>query len=168
MNRFPFLRRQAMALVLIAGLWPTDARGAAPVPGDVLVVVVSQSTPLAGIRLDDLRRLFLDEMIRDADWNKLVPLNQVPGSSERTLFDSRVLGMAPDEMARFWIDRKVRGDKGAPRSVAPAGNLARLVAKFKGTITFIRTVDMIPGLKIVKIDGRGPGDAGYAFASQGR
>jgi hypothetical protein len=129
-----------------------------------MVVVVSTGTPLQNLDIESLRRLFTGETLRDDKGNVLVPLNQAPGSAERMHFDKRVLGMDADAMARFWIDRKIRGQKGAPRSIAPARNLARIVAKFPGTIAYLSSKDVVAGLKVIRIDGKSEGESGYKLA----
>ncbi len=129
-----------------------------------LVVVVSQGTPLQNLDAESLRRLFLGEVLRDDKGNVLVPLNHAPGSKERLNFDTKVLGMDADAMARFWIDRKIRGQKGAPRSIAPARNLARIVAKFPGTIAYLSPNDVIEGLKVIRIEGKSMGELDYKLA----
>lgn len=86
--------------------------------------------------------LFLGEVWRDDKGNVLVPLNHAPGRKERLHFDKKAPGMDADVMARFWIDRKIRGQKSAPKSIAPARNLA----------------------EVIRIDGKLLGEPGYKLA----
>ncbi len=107
----------------------------------------------------NLRRLFLGEPT-SGPGGKLIPLNQPPGASARTQFDRVVLGLEPDDMARFWIDQRIRGQGGAPRAVPPA-MLVRVVPQLGGTIGYVRANEVAPGLKALTIDGKRPGDADY-------
>jgi hypothetical protein len=154
-----------LAAFLAALVMPLPVHGQAPArptaKPDGLVLVVSESTNLVDITQEDLRRVFQAEAVRDDSGRRLLPLNHPAGTPARSLFDQRVMAMSPDTMARYWIDQKIRGQKGAPRSVAPARDLARLVAKFPGTITYLAVADLVPGLKLVSIDGRGAREPAY-------
>jgi hypothetical protein len=44
--------------------------------------------------------------------------NHAAHSTDRIGFDQTVLRMGPDEVNRFWIDRKIRGLPGPPRVAA--------------------------------------------------
>jgi hypothetical protein len=165
-KKHPTTVRRTVMAALVLGILGLGRPGANEVT-PVLVIVVSQTTNLVDVSAQELRRIFLGEVVHDAAGNKLIPLNQLPGSVERTTFDQRILAMSRDEMARFWIDRKVRGQKSAPRPIAPPRTLALLVAKFGGTITYLRTTDVMPGLRTVKVDGRGPQDPGYPLRLPG-
>jgi hypothetical protein len=48
-----------------------------------------------------------------------------------------LLGMSPDEVGRYWIDRKVRGQSAAPRSLPSAAHVAKVAAKFPGAIGYL-------------------------------
>lgn len=157
-------RRVLLAIAALAIIaFPRTAR-VAEQGSTGLVVVVSEKTPLVNLDSELLRRMYTGEAVRDERGNPLVPLNQAPGSKERLEFDRKVLSMEADEMARFWIDRKIRGQKGAPRSITPTINLARIVAKFPGTVGYLSPRDMVPGLKVIRVDGKSAGDAGYKLA----
>lgn len=130
-----------------------------------LVLVTSTKTPLENLSLGDLRQLFLGATLRDDQGGTLVPLNQEPGTPERQAFDRRVLGMSPDEMARYWIDQKVRGLKGAPRNLGPPQMLARVVERFAGAVAYLRPDQTQPGLRVLRIDGRPSAHPHYALAA---
>ena len=80
--------------------------------GKKLLVVVAKGSPVTNITRSDLKRAFTGDSV-SAGGKPLVPFNASPGTPERTGFDKAVLGMSPDEVGRFWVDRKVRGEEGA-------------------------------------------------------
>lgn len=130
-----------------------------------LVLVTSTKTPLENLSLGDLRQLFLGATLRDDEGGALVPLNQEPGTRERQAFDRRVLGLSPDEMARYWIDQKVRGLKGAPRNLGPPHMLARVVERFVGAVAYLRPDQSHAGLRALRIEGRPASDPHYALSA---
>src|SRR5689334_9403391 len=95
--------------------------------GKKLVVVVAKGSAVTNIARTDLKRAFTGETVA-AGGKTLVPFNANPGTPERSGFDKAVLGMAPDEVGRFWIDRKVRGQSAAPRSLPSAAHIAKVTA----------------------------------------
>jgi hypothetical protein len=153
-------RPHAAAIAAVVGfVWlggdvPLSRAAEAP-----LVVVVAATSLLADLSRGDLRRAYLGEPT-SGPGGRLIPLNQVPGTSVRTQFDRVVLGLEPDAVARWWIDQRIRGLGGAPRSI-PAGVLGRLLPRLSGTIGYLRATEVGPGLKVVTIDGKKPGDPGY-------
>jgi hypothetical protein len=76
--------------------------------------------------------------------------------------------MTPEQVARYWIDRRIRGYSGAPKAVDPANVLQKVVAKLPGSISYVRQHELSDGVKIVKIDGKLPGEAGYPISAVGR
>jgi len=91
----------------------------------------------------------------------LVPFNASPGTPERTGFDKAVLGMSPDEVGRFWVDRKVRGQSAAPRSLPSAAHIAKVAAKFPDAIGYLAEDRMTPDIQAVSVDGVAYTDAKY-------
>jgi hypothetical protein len=141
---------------LAAGVFSSAAE-----PQVRLLVVVQKSSPLSELSLRDLKRLYLGEFISDSDGNKLTALNHPPKSPDRVGFDAVVLKMTPEEAGRFWIDRRIRGQGAAPRSVAPRELLRKIVAAYPGAVTYLRDGEVDPQLKVLAIDGKRPEDAGY-------
>ena len=64
-------------------------------------------------------------------------------------------------MARYWIDRKIRGQSGAPKAVEPVDVYARVVAKLDGAIGYVKVSDLRGDVKVLRIDGKVPTDYGY-------
>ena len=143
-----------MGVLMLAG--PAAPSRAADPP---LVVVVAGSSPMQDISRANLRRAYLGEPT-GGPGGRIIPLNQPPGTPARSQFDRAVLGLEPDAMAQFWIDQRIRGHGGAPRSV-PVAILTRLIPRLAGTVGYVRANEVVPGLKVVTIDGKKPGDPGY-------
>jgi uncharacterized integral membrane protein (TIGR00697 family) len=97
----------------------------------------------------------------DSGGRRLIPLNRAITTTERGQFDRVVLGKSPDEMARYWIDRKIRGQSGAPKAVEPVDVYERVVAKLDGAIGYVHVNDVRDDVKVVRIDGKAPTDHGY-------
>jgi hypothetical protein len=120
--------------------------------GKKLAVVVAKGSPITNISRSDLKRCFTGDTVTAGD-KPLVPFNANPGTPERTGFDKAVLGMSPDEAGKYWIDRKVRGQSGAPRALPSAAHIAKVVAKFPGAISYLPADQLTADIQAVSVDG---------------
>jgi hypothetical protein len=69
--------------------------------------------------------------------------------------------MNPEEVTRYWIDRKIRGQSGPPKSIDSPDLLQRVVARLAGAIGYVNAGEMRSEVQAVRIDGRLPGESGY-------
>jgi len=125
-----------------------------------LAVIVAKSSELSELSSAQLTRMFMGEFV-DNGVRRLIPLNRATATEEREEFDRAVLGKSPDEMARYWIDRKIRGQSSAPKAVEPVDVYERVIAKLDGAIGYVRTDEIRGDVKVLRIDGKAPADRGY-------
>lgn len=157
-----FFTLVVIALVALAALPQRGAVRAEEHPP--LAVVVGQNMKLSEISLATLRTIFRGEPANAPDGKRYVPLNAPLKSFERELFDRKVLGLAPDEVAQFWITRRIR-DEGLPPRTLPSTDLGlRVVASYPGAITYV-SAKIARGVRVLKVDGKLPSDAGYLLAA---
>lgn len=130
-----------------------------------LVVVVVKGSSLTSISRSDLKHCFLGDPISSGG-KTLVPFNSEAKTSERMGFDRGVLGMSPDEVGRYWVDRRVRGQAGAPRSLPSVMHMVKVVAKFPGAIGYVPVDQLTPDLQAVKLDGVPYTDASYGLFTE--
>jgi hypothetical protein len=149
-----------LAFVLLLMLPNTErvARAALRVE---LVVVVAKSSSVQDISLSELRRVYTTEGDRDASGQRYVPFNHRPHTPDRVAFDQIVLGMSPDEVSKFWIDRKIRGMPGPPHSADSLPLLLRLVASLPGAIGYARPALLTAEVRAVRVNGKLPNEPGY-------
>jgi hypothetical protein len=149
----------AAVLVALIGLAPRPVRAGNDL---VLAVIVSPNSKLTNISVADLRRVFQSERLTDPDGNRLIALNHPPKTVDRVGFDQVVLQMDPDAVGRFWIDRKIRGGNGPPRTVESLATLRRVVEKLPGAIGYLRPGQLSNEVRVIRVDGKLPEEAGYA------
>lgn len=136
---------------------------AAPVDADEkvsLALVVSKSSPVSELSSNELKRLYLGEAVT-AGGKRLIPLAYPTSSGERVKFEKAVLSMSPDAAARYWVDRKIRGQSGPPKAVPSPEVLQKLVSSLDVAIGYVSQSALSDGLKVVRVDGKLPGEAGY-------
>jgi hypothetical protein len=150
---------------LVSGLCLVVLGGPAFGDGKKLVVVVAKGSSLTNLSRADLRRCFTSEPV-SAGGATLIPFNASPGTPDRTGFDQAVLGMSPDEVGRFWVDRKIRGQSGAPRSLPSAAHVAKVAAKFPHAIGYLPADQLTSDVQAVAIDGVAYTDARYDLVTR--
>ena len=127
-----------------------------------LVVVVARDSKIKSMSLGELRSTFDGD--NPSQWRR--PFNRPARTHVRIAFDKKVLGLSPHDVGRYWIDRKVRGERGAPRSLSSSLQVAKVVARFPGAIGYMRADQMPSWVKAVKIGGKSHTDAGYPLFVQ--
>lgn len=160
MTRRKFMASWVGLSLSLALALPAVAVNAAE-PKVPLALVVAKNSPVSEMSLNEVKRLYLGDAISGPNGKKLIPLTQASASADRSGFERVVLGMSADAIARYWIDRKIRGQSGPPKSVPSADVLQRLVGNVEGTVGYVRADQVRADVKIVRIDGRVPGDVGY-------
>jgi hypothetical protein len=145
----------AVLTMFVGAVGPRRARAA-----DGLVLITGVSSPVSDISRGELKRLFLGDPVVVAG-QRLTAFNLPAATAERQLFEKRVLGMTPDQVAKYWIDRRIRGQGGAPKTAPSPEVLLKIAANFPGTIAYVPQGVSGPGVKILAIDGKASTDPGY-------
>jgi ABC-type phosphate transport system substrate-binding protein len=130
---------------------------------DTIAVVVSKSFPVDNLSFGDLKRLYMGNSVT-AGGKTLIPLTYPKQAQDRAAFDQSVLGMSPDEVGRYWIDRKIRGQTGSPKTVESAEVVMKVVTKVEGAIGYVRHSAASQDVKTLRIDGKLPTDPGYRIS----
>jgi hypothetical protein len=125
-----------------------------------LVVIVAKGSPVTDLSKSELKRLFLSESVM-VSGTKLVPFNYNPGTPERTAFDRAVLGLTAEQVGRLWIDRRVRGQLPAPRSLPSAAYMNKVVEVFPNAIGYVPENQLSGSVRPVRVDGASHTDPSY-------
>jgi hypothetical protein len=153
-------RRLALSSLLLASVSVSLRSARAESRSIELAVIVAQGSPLKDLSFGDLRRIFTSEPFNDPAGTRLVPLNHPPHTPDRVGFDRVVLGMDPQSVGKYWLDRRIRGQPGPPRTVDSLSMLLKVVAKLPGAIAYVRPQYM-KDVVALKVDGHLPGKPGY-------
>lgn len=137
-----------VALVAIALGWPHTPHASSQTP-TVLLVVVNPSVNVAGLDERALQMIFLRRRLTWDDGTRILPFNYPAGHALRVSFDRIVLGFAPDETARYWIDARIRSGGEAPRSLGTPTLAARVVTQLRGSISYVPEAEVTNGLRVV-------------------
>jgi ABC-type phosphate transport system substrate-binding protein len=153
------LRLSSIALLACLSLLPPTA--AAATGGDI-AVVVRPDTPADNLSFNDIRKLLLGER---QFWNsslRVTLLIRAPAAREREVVLKTIYRMSETQFRQFWISKVFRAEAtSGPKIVYSNEMAAELVAAIPGSVAFVDAAQVPKGLKVLKIDGKLPGDKDY-------
>ena len=86
---------------------------------------------------------------------------------ERDLVLTAVYGMSEDRYRQYWIAKMFRSEVASgPKIVFSTDMLRDLVTVIPGSIGFVPVSEVGSDLKVIRIDGKLPGDEGYPLNSR--
>jgi len=138
-------RRRWLQLCALATAAPGRAWAEAP----EIAVIINPARSEERIGADTLEAIFRTDMKTWPSGGKIVPFNFAPKHPLRVAFDRAVLHMSPDEVARFWIDRRVRGGERPPRQVESAELMLKVIGKLEGGIGYVPASEVVDTVRVV-------------------
>jgi ABC-type phosphate transport system substrate-binding protein len=142
-----------------AALLPLAAQTAKE--GDV-AIVVNADTPVSNLNLAEVRKIFRGDK---QYWNTDLPvvlLVRAPVARERDVVLKVIYQMTEAQFRQYWVAKIFRAESvSAPKLVYTPDMANQLVATLPGAISFVDARHVGPGLKVLRVDGKLPGEAGY-------
>lgn len=132
---------------LSLGLFTRQATSGGTSPD--LAVVVNPGVAVARLGASELESIFNSTRRNWPDGSNVSVFSYPPEADVRRAFDSAVLRMSPDEVARFWLDQRIRGGARPPRQVPDPVLALRLTAKLPGSIAYVPENLVTAGVKVV-------------------
>jgi hypothetical protein len=157
-------RLPMLALLIWSVAWLPLHSSVATAAEEPLIVVAGPTFVGSDISFADLKSAFRGQVVQ-VGGVKLIPVNSPLGAPVRVSFDRIVLGLDPAAVGRFWVDMRIR-DQGKPPTTASSPDLAlRIAGALKGALTYTTKSKLPAGnFKVLTIDGKAAGQAGYALA----
>jgi ABC-type phosphate transport system substrate-binding protein len=129
-----------------------------------LAIVVRPDVPVDSLSFTELRKLMLGNRQFWTPNLRVTLLIRAPGTREREAVLKTIYRMSEAQFQQYWIAKVFREEATAgPRIVYSNEMATELVAAIPGAVAFVETSQVPKGLKVLKIDGRLPGDRGYAL-----
>jgi ABC-type phosphate transport system substrate-binding protein len=145
------MRRYAVTwLLACVALLASPLSGQAADTQETILVIVHKSAAVSALTRDDLRPFFQTKKNTWPDGSSVRPFNLPEGDAARRGFDAAVLGLDPDRVTRYWIDRKIRGGERAPQTAPSAALILAVVGKTPGALGYVDSkVTLNANVKVV-------------------
>jgi len=152
---------------LLAVFSPAPPQIAAASAGNVkestdIAVVVSPLNTSDNLTLGELKKVLLGEQAKWKNKTKVAVVLRQPGSRERSVLLEKVLQMSEQAFKQSWMATVFRGESDAEPFIAPSnGSASSYLDVYPGGIAFMPGTDVRRDLKVLKINGRLPGESEY-------
>jgi ABC-type phosphate transport system substrate-binding protein len=127
-----------------------------------VAIVVHPDTPVNNLTLAEVRKVLLGER---QYWNANIPvvlLIRAPVARERNVVLKTIYQMSESQFKQYWIAKIFRAESATAPKVVYSNDMANeLATAIPGAIAFIDVREVRPGTKVVRVDGRLPGEPGY-------
>jgi ABC-type phosphate transport system substrate-binding protein len=155
----------ALFLALLAAA-PRTSRAQDAEP---LAIVVNRNNPLSEISLAELRRLFRGQRSRWSNGRRVTLVMRDPGAPERDAILRSLYGLDEEEYRRTYLQAVFSGAASdGPKTLASTNGVLRFVYNVPGAIGYVRARDADQSVKMLRVDGRLPGERGYRLAVSAR
>lgn len=145
----------------LLGVIPGVIRTLRAAPTDV-AIVVRPDVPVDNMTFADLRKLMLGERQFWTSNLKVTLLVRAPGAREREVVLKTIYQMSEAQFRQYWIAKVFRAEAAAgPRVVYSNEMAAELATAIPGAVAFVEADQVPKGLKVLKVNGKLPGDKDY-------
>jgi hypothetical protein len=155
------MSRVIVGALLILG--PTSAGSAHSVHAQqaAVAIVVNASTVTSDISSVRLRKIFMgDDQYLDKN-RRVVLLVPSASAPEWIVLLKRVYRMSAAQYRQYWIGKLFRAEVSSGPEMVDQQALLKMLALTPGAITFMPASEVGRDLKVLRIDGKLPGDAAY-------
>src|SRR6266481_47147 len=132
-----------------------------PAAADV-AIVVNSANPVSNLTLSELRKIYFGDR---QYWKGNLPvlvLMRSHGAHEREVVLRVVFEMTEETYTKFWVAKVMRAEvSDPPASLYSFGMLQEGVRGNPGAIGYVNTNDVLPWVKVLRIDGLLPVESGY-------
>ncbi len=154
--------RKRWTLLLTLGLLLVRFTPLGAQAGGDVAIVVHPDVPIDNLTVNELRRLLLGDREFWPASVRVTLLIRAPIAHERDVVLKSVCQMTEAQFRQHWIGKVFRAETALAPKIAYSSEMAvDLVNRIPGAITFMDASQVGKGLKVVKIEGRLPGERGY-------
>ena len=157
--------RRAQAWAILLGLFvlqlPLEST-AQDTPVMPIAIVVHKDSSIDDLSLQELRNIFLANQQFWPDRTRITLMMRAPKSDERDFVLDRIYQMDEAQFRQYWIAKMFRAEVPSGPKIVFSNDMAlALVIAIPGSISFIKSNEVTDEVRLVKVDGKLPGDEGY-------
>ena len=127
-----------------------------------IAVIVNPDVQVANLTLADLRRVLLGDREFWPSGIRIALLLRAPVARERDVAVQAICEMTEAQFRQHWIAKVFRAESPTSPSLVYSDDMAvDEVSHTSGGLALVAASAVRPGVKVLKIDGLAPGEAGY-------
>ena len=127
-----------------------------------LAIVVHKASPVDDLSMSELRNVFLANQQFWPDRSRITLLIRAPQSDERDYVLDTIYQMDEAKFRQYWIAKMFRAEVArGPKIVFSTDMTLDLVVAIPGSISFMRADQVTDDVKVIRVEGRLPGEDGY-------
>jgi len=149
--------------LLVAG-WAWLATGLVHAQGKSsdLAIVVNPACSLSDISIPELAKIFKSQRSKNPDGNKFVLISRETGSPERETILASIYQMTDPQYEKYFLAATFAGTiQSAPKVIVTGVSVCQFVASEPGAIGYLRASEADGTVKVLKVEGKAPGNPGY-------
>ena len=162
-SMYKHLLKGMLAIALMISLFfSAVALGEETAQPSPIAIVVHKGTNVEDLSLQELRNIFLANQQFWPDRTKIILLVRAPKSDERDFVLNKIYQMDEARFRQYWIAKMFRAEVATgPKIVFSTDMTLELVLAIPGSISFIRADEVTDRVRVVRVDGKLPGEIGY-------
>ena len=139
------------------------AQGLQSRPQVELAIIVNKANPNDNLSFAELREYF---MVERGNWSsgagKVRVIMREPGDLEREAVLRLIYDMDEKDFNSYFLGKKFRGETlEEPRQRSSTPDMIKTISNVQGAIGYVRADEVDASVKVIRVDGLAPGDAGY-------
>jgi phosphate transport system substrate-binding protein len=167
------LRYTAILVVLLATAALIEplpqSRVQAARPKESLAIIVNRENPIENMSMSELRTVFLGERSHWSNGRRITLVMMETGQPERDVVVRDVCRMSESDFRRRFLQGLLTGEVlVSPKTLATPVGVRKFVFNVPGAVGYLRPEDVDDSVKVIRIDGRLPGDAEYPLKIEER
>ena len=126
-----------------------------------VAIIVRSDVPAEDLTFEEIRKLFMGDRQFWSSNLRVTLLIGAPGAHERDVF-LRVCQMREAGFRQYWISKVFRAETSRTPKIVYSNEMAiDLVSAIPGAVASVESSQVPKGLKVLRINGRLPGEKGY-------
>ncbi|HKH48736.1 MAG TPA: hypothetical protein VKM72_29065 [Thermoanaerobaculia bacterium] len=155
-----------LPIAFVGALFFSSSRGRAEAS---IAVIVHEQVPVDDLSLSELRQIFLGKR---QDWSRELPVTLLlppRGTPERRVLLDKIYQQRSEvQVQHYWINRLFGDEVQVGPKVTGSNEMSASLARvIPGAIALVPADRIPPGVKVLRIDGKKPGQAGYPLVASG-
>lgn len=139
---------------------------ARPVEPKTIAVVVNTQNVVEGLTLKELVEIFRGEKQQWKPGQQITLVLRESGEPEKAVMLERIYQLSDRELKNLWIKKLLKHEiAGFPKTVKSDEAVKRFIAQVINAIGVIDASTADSRVKVVRIDGKLPGDIGYTLTT---